>query len=590
MMAVMLTLVGSAAGQDAPAVKPVQPKVALVFDLGGRGDNGFNDAAYSGMEKAVTDLGVQAVYIERKRNLDLDHALKQAATSDAGMIIGVGFAFSDKLQDLARTYPGKKFVSIDYSTRPDASGRPAALPPNLAGVQFREEEGSFLVGALAALKSKSGSIGFIGGMDSPLIRKFEAGYRAGAFMVRPDIRVTTKFAGITSKAFNDPQAGYRFAREMYGNGADIIYHAAGATGAGLFRAAEELNRLAIGVDRDQYDMAPGHVLTSMTKHSDVAVYDSVAAFVGGRFAGGVTSLGLKENGVGFVLDRQNSRLIPAEIRDRVLALQTKIIAGDLLIPVTSSQRTILSRQELQDLLTRLQGEVATVLQSLDSDLQLNAEELSGRDLKGDYARDLLQQLYRAHPYIIDCETVSSKGVMVAVEPPGHRKSEGADISRQTHMVKLFKTKKPVLSGSFRSVEGPEAVVIHQPIFSANRRFTGSIAALFAPEYLLASIIGPVASNLPVDIFLMQTDGLTIYDVDAQQIGRNVFRDRQYKRYPGLVALARKVAATPEGTGSYRFPLPGAAKAVEKVAYWRTVTLHGRAWRLVISCARENLEP
>jgi hypothetical protein len=408
-------------------------------------------------------------------------------------------------------------------------------------------------------------------------------------VVRPDIRVVTKFAGITSKAFNDPQAGYRFAREMYASGADIIYHASGATGAGLFRAAEELNRLAIGVDRDQYDMAPGHVLTSMTKHSDVAVYDSVAAFVGGTFAGGVQSLGLKENGVGLVLDGQNSRLIPGEIRDRILALQAKIIAGDLLIPVESRQRTVLSRQELQELLARLQGEVTTVLQSLDSDLQLNAEELSGRDLKGEYARDLLQQLYIAHPYIIDCETVSSKGVMVAVEPPDHRKSEGADISRQAHMVRLFKTKKPVLSGSFRSVEGPEAVVIHQPIFSANRRFGGSIAVLFAPEYLLSGIIGPVASTLPVDIVLMQTDGLTIYDVDNKQIGRNVLRDRQYRRYPGLVALARRVAATPEGTGTYRFPLPGGSKPVEKVAYWRTVSLHGRAWRLVISCARENLE-
>lgn len=586
----MLTLTASVAcGQDSPLPAHSPLKVALIFDSGGRGDGGFNDSAYRGLEKAVTSLGVQAVYIEWQRNLQLDHALNRAAASDAGMIIGVGFAFSDKLRDLAVKYPHKKFVCVDYSPKHDKKEQLAPVPPNLMGLQFREEEGSYLVGALAALKSTTGKIGFIGGMDSPLIRKFQAGYLAGAEAVRPDVKVISRFAGITGRAFKDPQAGYRFATEMYAAGVDIIYHAAGATGAGLFRAADEMNKLAIGVDLDQSDMAPGHVLTSMTKHIDVAVFDAVDAFVGGKFTGGLKTLGLKENGVGFIHNEQNSRLIPGEILERVLALEAKIIANKLPVPTTSQHKTLLSPKELQELLARLQGEISTALQTLDADLGRNARELTGRDLKGDHARRLLQRLYGDHPYIIDCETVSRRGIMLAVEPPAHRSSEGADISRQAHMVKLFKTRQPVLSGSFRSVEGPDAVVIHHPVFSANRRFAGSVAALFAPEHLLAGIIGPVASNLAVDIFLMQSDGLTIYDLDAKQIGRNVFSDPLYKPFPELVDLARKVASSKAGNGSYRFLQKDGAGPMEKVAYWQTVSLHGREWRLVISCAKESLE-
>jgi hypothetical protein len=157
------------------------------------------------------------------------------------------------------------------------------------------------------------------------------------------------------------------------------------------------------------------------------------------------------------------------------------------------------------------------------------------------------------------------------------------------MVKMFKTQKPVMSGSFRSVEGPDAVVIHHPVFSPDRRFKGSVSALFAPEYLLGSIIGPVASNLPVDIFLMQTDGLMIYDVDPKQIGLNVFQDPLYRPFPELLALARKVASANEGTGVYRFYRKDSETPVTKVAYWRTAALHGAMWRLVITCAEDSME-
>ena len=158
--------------QDGKAQSPEPLKAVLIFDMGGRGDGGFNDSAYSGMEKAVAELGVQAVYIEHKRNLDLDHAVNEAAASDAQVIIGVGFAFSGKFDHLAVRHPDKKFVVVDYSATSDERGNLIAPPPNLAGLTFKEEEGSCLVGAIAALKSQTRKIGFIGGMDSPIIRQF----------------------------------------------------------------------------------------------------------------------------------------------------------------------------------------------------------------------------------------------------------------------------------------------------------------------------------------------------------------------------------------------------------------------------------
>lgn len=582
-----LVLVVSAG--NSPAQNPTPLKVVLVFDIGGRGDGGFNDSAHRGLEKAVAELAVEAVYVDQERRLERDHAVDAAAASDADLIIGVGYAFSEKLHQLALKFPRKTFVCVDYSMRRDDKGRPLPLPPNLAGLAFREEEGSYLVGAVAALTSKTGTIGFIGGMDNAIIRRFQAGYLAGARAVRPDIRVLSKYAGITGAAFNDPDKGYQIALRMYREGADIIYHAAGGTGAGLFRAAKETHRLAIGVDVDQSAQAPGLVLTSMLKHIDVAVFESVKACVEGRFSGGLKTFGLKEKGVGFVLDDRNKNLISAETREAVLGLEKQIIAGELTVPDTSGERLVLSRDDLQKLLSQLQSEVMRSLKKLDSDLMQSAKALAGEDLSGDAARGVLRKLYAENPYIIDCETVSPEGIMVAVEPPEHRASEGSDISAQAHMVRLFKTHEPVLSDSFRSVEGPQAAVIHHPVFASDQRFMGSVSALFAPEYLLSGIIGPVSSSLPVDIFLMQTDGLIIYDVDAPQIGRNLFTDALYQPFPELVALGGKIASTPEGEGVYSFYLKEGKIPVKKTAFWRTVDLHGTGWRLAVACAQDHME-
>jgi basic membrane protein A len=576
-------------GPEGFAQKNPPRKVVMVFDVGGRGDGGFNDLGARGLERAIRELGIEARYIESRRTLERDTALRAAADSDAGMIIGVGFVFSDPFNELAARHRDKQFVCVDYSDRRDGQGRVMPPEPNLAGLTFREEEGAFLVGAMAAWKSRTGKIGFLGGMDSPVIRKFLAGYQAGARQARPDIQVLAQFAGITGKAFNDPVKGQRIADQLYSQGADIVFHAAGATGAGLFRTAKRLKKLAIGVDTDQRGQAPGLVLTSMTKHVDVAVFESIRAWCEGRFSGGVQVFGLKENGVGFVYDQHNRNLVTEEVYRKALTLKERIVGGELAVPTTMQEKRLFAKAELLDVLSQVQAEAATVLGRLDADLARSAKRLAGEDLAGGHARDVLKGLYRTNPYIIDCGTVNDRGIITAVEPAAHRGAEGADISAQAHMVKLFSTHRPVLSGAFRSVEGPEAVVLHHPVLSASGQFAGSVFVLFAPEYLLGRIIGPVSANLPLGIPVMQTDGLMLHALDTRQIGLNVFTDPLFKPFPELISLLRRMAADREGTGTYAFFRKGSDVPAVKEIFWKTVPLHGTEWRIGISCAQEDME-
>ena len=574
---------------DASAENRAPLKAALIFDIGGRGDGGFNDSAYKGFEQAAKEFNVATVVEEPERSLDRESVLKRLAASDADMVIAVGFAFSEAVNGLAARYPGKKFVCVDYSVKYDSKGNAVPLAPNLAGLTFREEEGAYLVGAVAALTSKTGKIGFLGGMDCPIIRKFEAGYLAGAKAVRPDITVLTRYAGITGKAFNDPEKGEALALAMYRDGADVIFHAAGVTGEGLFKAAKKQNKLAIGVDSDQYAQAPGLILTSMTKHIDVAVYESVKALAKGGFTGGLKVFGLKEKGVGFVYDDHNKILIPEERYKKVADLRDRVIKGEITVPTRTRSGEMFTRTDLVDLLSRLHGETWAVLAGLERDLAQSARTLSGKALKGATAREALKKLYRSNPYIIDCETVSDQGIMLVVEPAGFASSEGADISGQAHMKTLFKTKAPVLSQAFRSVEGPEAVAFHYPVFASDKAFSGSVSALFAPQYLLSGIIGPVVSLLPVDITLMQTDGRIIYDIDTKQIGLNAFTDPLYEPFPEVRALVKRVTAEKEGAGTYRFYQQGSRNPVIKEAYWKTISFHGAEWRLLIACARNHMD-
>jgi basic membrane protein A len=250
------------------------------------------------------------------------------------LVIGVGFIFTDDLTQLAREYPKTKFAGVDYSVATDKAGRVIPPPPNLAALKFREEQGSFLVGALAALVGKSRKVGFVGGMDFPLIQKFEMGYKAGVKKVCPDCEIISQYAGVTPEAFRNPGKGKELALSQYQQGVDVIFHASGSTGLGVFEAARQTGKLAIGVDADQFKEAPGFVLTSMVKGVDNAVFDAIRRVKEGRFQGGIYQYGLAENGVGYVYDANNEKLIPLAVRARLESLKQDIIAGKIQVPST----------------------------------------------------------------------------------------------------------------------------------------------------------------------------------------------------------------------------------------------------------------
>lgn len=315
----------------APKPKEVTPsgafKVGLVFDIGGRGDKSFNDAAYAGLERAKQEMGIEFVTLDTGEGSDREAQLRQLAAGDAQIVFGIGFLFTDDIRKLAEEFPNKKFACVDYTLRPNET-----LPPNLAALVFREEEGSYLVGALAGLITRTEKVGFVGGMGTPLIKKFEAGYVAGVRAVNPEAEVLIKYAGTTANAFRDPTKGKELALSEYNAGADVIYHASGGTGRGVFEAAIEKDKLAIGVDSDQYEEAPGNVLTSMVKRVDVAVYDTIRDLKDGKWQGGPHVFGLAQDGVGWVYDDRNKPLVPDEAKAQLDSLKAEVIAGKVTVP------------------------------------------------------------------------------------------------------------------------------------------------------------------------------------------------------------------------------------------------------------------
>src|SRR5687768_14102414 len=308
LMLVGALLLGHVALLFVQAGEPVRPPssnstdVGIVFDLGGRGDKSFNDGAYLGGERARKDLAAEVRFVEPGDGSDREAGLRLLAAEGMDLVVGVGFIFTDDLTALAREYPNTAFAGIDYALQTDAAGNVVQPPANLAALKFREEQGSFLVGALAALVGGSQRVGFVGGMDIPLIHKFEAGYRAGVAHVCPRCQVVAQYAGVTPEAFSNPGRGKELALSQYQSGVNIIFHASGSTGLGVFEAARSTGKLAIGVDADQYDEAPGHILTSMVKGVDAAVFDAISRVKAGSFQGGVVQLGLAEEGVGYVYD------------------------------------------------------------------------------------------------------------------------------------------------------------------------------------------------------------------------------------------------------------------------------------------------
>lgn len=325
---------GAEQGDSGGSGDSKQVDVGIVFDVGGRGDKSFNDGAYIGAERAAKELGARVRFIEPGEGSDREAGLRLLAAEGMDLVIGVGFIFTDDLTLLAKEYPNVRFAGIDYAVATDSAGRPIEPPPNLAALKFREEQGSFLVGALAALVGKSQKVGFVGGMDFPLIHKFEAGYKAGVHAVCPNCQVIAQYAGVTPEAFRNPGRGQEIALSQYQSGVNVIFHASGSTGLGVFEAARRRGKLAIGVDADQYSEAPGFILTSMVKGVDEAVFGTIEQVKDGTFKGGIYQLGLREKGVDYIYDAHNRALIPDSVRARVEALRQDIIAGRITVPAT----------------------------------------------------------------------------------------------------------------------------------------------------------------------------------------------------------------------------------------------------------------
>jgi basic membrane protein A len=287
---------------------------AVIYDMGGKFDKSFNEAAYNGAERWKKETGKAYLDFEIANPTQRDQATKRMVDRGATPIVGVGFSQGSSIEKGAKENPKLQFAIIDF----------VVDLPNVQSIVFKEQEGSFLVGMMAALASKTGKVGFIGGMDIPLIRKFQCGYEQGAKYANPKAEVFANMTGTTPAAWNDPTRGGELAKAQFAKGADVIFAAAGGTGMGVYQAAKDNGKLAIGVDSNQNHLQPGTMLTSMVKRVDVAVYN---AFKGTK--PGISSLGLKEGGVDYALDQHNAKLVTPEMKAKVDAAKADIIAGKI---------------------------------------------------------------------------------------------------------------------------------------------------------------------------------------------------------------------------------------------------------------------
>jgi len=321
-------------GQDAPATEepateapeateePMEEgiKVSMVTDVGGVNDLSFNQSAWEGLERSKTEFGTDVSYLESKQEADYEVNLETLVDEENDLVWGIGFMMGEALKLSAENFPEQKFAIIDMSYGEET-------PENVVGVSFKEHEPSYLVGYIAGKMTETNKVGFIGGIDFYLINKFEYGFLAGVKAANPDAEVFRQYAN----SFTDAAAGKSIAEQFYNEGADIIYHAAGATGNGMIEAAKEKGKWAIGVDRDQNDLAPDNVLTSAMKRVDNAIYNVVSELNEGNWAGGTTVVyGLAEGGVDIA--PSSDKHVPAEILAEVEELKAKIIAGEITVP------------------------------------------------------------------------------------------------------------------------------------------------------------------------------------------------------------------------------------------------------------------
>ncbi|MHA1189105.1 MAG: BMP family lipoprotein [Alphaproteobacteria bacterium] len=311
--AAAIMFAGHAAAQDA--------KPALVYDLGGKFDKSFNEAAHSGAEMFMKESGMKYRDFEIQNDSQREQALRNFARKGHNPVVAIVRSQAQALEKVAKEFPDTKFAIVDM----------VVDLPNVRSIIFKEHEGSFLVGMLAAMASKTGKVGFVGGMDIPLIRKFACGYVEGVKSVNPDAEIYQNMTGTTGAAWNDPVKGGELAKSQFDRGADVVYHAAGGTGLGVLQAAADAGKLGIGVDSNQNGLHPGSVLTSMLKRVDNAVFKAFEDVRAGTWSAGFDVLGLEQGGVGWALDDNNMGLITDEMKAAVEAASAKIISGEIMV-------------------------------------------------------------------------------------------------------------------------------------------------------------------------------------------------------------------------------------------------------------------
>ncbi len=316
----ILALAAASAAAAAPAagLKP-----AIIYDFGGKFDRSFNQSASVGVARFTAATGIPCRELEITNDAQREEYMQLLARRGYNMVVAVGFNQASAVADVAPEYPAVKFVLIDAVVN----------LPNVESVTFREEESSYLCGMAAALASKTGKIGFVGGMDIPLIRKFEAGYEAGARHVNPHIVIFANMTGTTPAAWSDPARGGELAKSQFERGADVVFHAAGATGLGVMQAAQDAGLLSIGCDSNQDYLHPGSVLTSAVKRVDVAVYRALEEARNGTWKAGPRVLGLADHGVGYSVDAYNRKVLTPAIQARLNRARAGIIAGRIKVPI-----------------------------------------------------------------------------------------------------------------------------------------------------------------------------------------------------------------------------------------------------------------
>jgi basic membrane protein A len=293
----------------------------LIIDLGGKFDKSFNESAYTGAQRWMEDTGGSYRESELASEAQREQSMRRMAESGANPVVVLGFANASTLEKVAPDYPDTNFTIVDMVV--DA--------PNVQSVVFKEHEGSYLVGVLAAMASETDTVSFVGGMDVPLISKFACGYAQGVKAVKPDANVIVNMTGTTPTAWNDPVRGAELTRSQISQGSDVVYAAAGGTGIGVLQAAADEGILSIGVDSNQNHLHPGQVLTSMVKRVDNAVYEAFEAGMNGTFEPGIKVMGLDNDGVGWALDENNADLITESMQATVEETKARIIAGDIVV-------------------------------------------------------------------------------------------------------------------------------------------------------------------------------------------------------------------------------------------------------------------